>query len=98
MKRINHSVAFMDEDAWTNQAESYFFRLRRGEIGTHHHVTGPYLCAYAIEMAWRDDTRRKPNCDQYLMVASAALANRVSRQWKGYWQRSAVWKQDLRTH
>ncbi|MCH7910813.1 MAG: transposase [Candidatus Hydrogenedentes bacterium] len=33
-KRINHSVAFKDEDACTNQAESYFSRLRRMEIGT----------------------------------------------------------------
>ena len=51
MKRIYHSVAFMDEDVWTNQAESYFSRLRRAEIGTHHHVSGPCLCAYANEMA-----------------------------------------------
>ena len=30
-----------DEDACTNQAESYFSRLRRADIGTHHHVSGP---------------------------------------------------------
>ncbi len=28
-KRVNHSVAFKDEDACTNQAESYFSRLAR---------------------------------------------------------------------
>ncbi|MEX0827713.1 MAG: IS1595 family transposase, partial [Haliea sp.] len=44
-KRINHSVAFRNEDACTNQAESYFSRLRRMEIGTHHHVSGRYLQA-----------------------------------------------------
>ena len=88
MRRINHSVAFKDEDACTNQAESYFSRLRRAEIGTHHHVAGPYLHAYANEMAWREDNRRQPNGLQYLMVVNAALAHSVSRQWKGYWQRS----------
>ena len=78
-----------DEDACTNQAESYFSRLRRTEIGAHHHVSGPYLHSYAREMAWREDTRRKPNGMLYLLVASAALAHPVSREWKGYWQRSA---------
>ena len=32
--------------------------------------------------------RRKPNGMLYLLVASAALAHPVSREWKGYWQRS----------
>ena len=51
IKRVNHSVAFVDEDACTNQAECNFSRLRRAEIGTHHHVSGPYLCnSYAKEM------------------------------------------------
>ena len=51
MRRINHSVAFSKDGACTNQAESYFSRLRRAEIGTHHHVTGRYLNRYASEMA-----------------------------------------------
>ena len=87
-KRINHSVAFKDEDACTNQAESYFSRLRCAEIGTHHHISGRYLHAYANEMAWRADNRRKPNGTQYLLVAAAALGHPVSREWKGYWQRA----------
>ena len=89
LKRINHSVAFKDEDACTDQAESYFSRLRRAEIGTHHHIPGRYLHSYANEMAWREDYRREPNGTQYLMVAAAALGHPVSREWKGYWQRSA---------
>ena len=36
MRRINHSVAFSKDGACTNQAESFFSRLRRAEIGTHH--------------------------------------------------------------
>jgi len=85
--RINHSIAYKDEDACTNQAESFFSRLRRAEIGTHHHIAGPYLSAYANEMAWREDNRRVPNGTQYTMVIAAAMAHPVSRQWKGYWQR-----------
>ena len=88
MRRVNHSIGFMDDGVCTNQAESYFSRLRRAEIGTHHHISGRYLHAYANEMAWREDHRRKSNGTQYLCAASAALNHPVSRQWKGYWQRS----------
>jgi hypothetical protein len=52
-KRINHGFAFSGEDACTNQAESYFSRLRRAEYGQHHHISGLYLKFYAGEMAWR---------------------------------------------
>ncbi len=86
-KRINHSVAYKDDDCTTNMAESFFSRLRRAEIGTHHKIAGPYLHQYANEMAWREDHRRMSNGEQYLRVTGVALAQPVSRQWKGYWQR-----------
>jgi ISXO2-like transposase domain len=86
MKRINHQEAYSADGACTNQAESFFSRLRRAEIGTHHHISG-YTAAYASEMAWREDNRRVSNGEQFLMTAAAALAHSVSRQWKGYWQR-----------
>jgi hypothetical protein len=87
-KRINHSESYSTEEACTNQAESFFSRMRRAEIGQHHHIAGPYLRAYAAELAWREDNRRVSNGEHYLMIAEAALRHPVSRQWKGYWQRS----------
>jgi transposase-like protein len=89
-RRINHSVAFSDDGACTNQAESFFSRLRRAEIGTHHHISGQYLNAYANEMAWRENNRRVPNGSQYRLVVAATMAHPVSKAWKGYWQRN--WK------
>ncbi|WP_093150164.1 IS1595 family transposase [Thalassobaculum litoreum] len=86
-KRINHSLAFMDDGACTNQAESYFSRLRRAEWGQHHHISGRHLHAYAAEMAWREDHRRVPNGTLFTAVVDAALNAPVSRQWKGYWQK-----------
>lgn len=86
-KRVNHSVSFYDEGACTNQAESYFSRLRRMEVGTHHHIAGPYLNAYAQEASWREDNRRVDNGKQTAMILDAALAANVSRRWAGYWQR-----------
>ena len=86
-RRVNHSIAFKDEGVCTNQAESFFSRLRRMEIGTHHHIAGPYLNAYAREASWREDNRRVANGAQTAMVGVSAMASRVSRTWKGYWQR-----------
>ena len=88
-KRINHSFAYSHDGACTNQAESFFSRLRRAEIGTHHKIAGKYLAAYANEMAWRENNRRVSNGDQYSMTLAATLAHPVSRAWKGYWQRAA---------
>jgi len=88
MKRVNHSISFMDDDgACTNQAESFFSRMRRAEWGQHHHLSGKYLAAYAGEMAFREDNRRETNGAMYQLVTAAALAHPVSRVWKGYWQR-----------
>jgi ISXO2-like transposase domain len=87
-KRINHQEAYSADGACANDAESFFSRLRRSEIGIHHHIAGPYLNAYAAEMAWREDNRRRSNGEQYLIAVNSALAHPVSRQWKGYWQRT----------
>jgi transposase-like protein len=64
-KRINHQHAYSDGEACTNMAESFFSRLRRAEIGIHHHVSGRYLSSYSLEMAWREDQRRASNGQQF---------------------------------
>jgi transposase-like protein len=87
-KQIDHSVCYSDGEACTNQAESFFSRLCRAEIGIHHHIAGPYLNAYADEMSWREDNRRASNGELYLMAARATGRHPISQQWKGYWQRS----------
>jgi transposase-like protein len=87
-KRINHSECYSDGEACTNQAESFFSRLRRAEIGTHHHIAG-YLSSYAAEMGWRENYRRVSNGEQHLIVTGAALRHGRS-QWAGYWQRKAA--------
>jgi transposase-like protein len=87
MRRINHSECYADDIANTNQAESFFSRLRRAEIGIHHHISG-YLSAYAGEMTWRENNRRISNGDQCRAIVGAALRHPPSLQWKGYWQRA----------
>lgn len=86
IKRVNHKVSYSNGDACTNQAESFFSRLRRAEIGTHHHIAGKHLAAYAVEMAWREDNRRQPNGNQFTMIVGAAVLAPKSAKWRGYWQ------------
>ncbi len=87
LHRINHLVAYSDGIACTNQAESFFSRLRRGEMGHSHHIAGPYLIRYAQESAWREDNRRQDNGAQVRQVARLALARKQSVDFCGYWQR-----------
>jgi transposase-like protein len=87
MKRINHQEAYSFDGACTNQAEEYFSRLRRAEIGIHHHIAGAYLLRYAQESSWREDNRRVSNGDQVSRVASLAMKRGKSVDFTGYWQR-----------
>lgn len=88
MKRINHQEAYSADGACTNVAESYFSRLRRGEIGHHHHVAGPYLIRFAQEAAWREDNRRVTNGEQIRAVSGFAMRCKPSQAFCGYWQRA----------
>jgi transposase-like protein len=88
MKRINHQEAYSLNDACTNDAESFFARMRRAEIGHHHHIAGPYLIRFAQEMAWREDHRRDSNGSQVDRVVALVMKNKPSVDFCGYWQRS----------
>lgn len=87
MKRIDHQVAYSLDGASTNWAESYFSRLRRGEMGHHHHIAGAYLLRYAQEAAWREDNRRSANGEQVKRIVDLALGRKKSVDFCGYWQR-----------
>jgi hypothetical protein len=87
VKRINHQEAYSFDGACTNWAEEYFSRLRRAEVGIHHHIAGAYLLRYAQESSWREDNRRVSNGDQVNRVAALALKRGKSVDFTGYWQR-----------
>jgi transposase-like protein len=90
LHRINHQEAYSlggEHDINTNSAESFFSRMRRGEIGHHHHVAGPYLLRFAQEAAWREDHRREPNGSQVDRIVALAMRNKPSVDFCGYWQR-----------
>ena len=86
MKRINHQEAYSLDGACTNWAEEFFSRMRRAEIGHHHHIAGPYLLRYAQEASWREDCRRLSNGEQVSRVAGLAMVSKPSVDFCGYWQ------------
>jgi len=87
-KRINHSLAFMDDGICTNQAESFFSRLRRMVGGQHHKVSARHLHSYAAHAAWMEDHRRLDNGSLTRRALGLALAAPQSRVWTGRWQRA----------
>ena len=90
VKTINHQLAYSLDGACTNQAESFFSRMRRAEAGHHHHIAGVYLGRYAQEAAWREDHRRASNGAQAHGVVALAMAAKPSVDFCGYWQRARV--------
>ena len=85
--RINHEEAYSEDGACTNWAEEFFSRMRRAEIGHHHHISGAYLLRYAQEASWREDNRRESNGAQVERVAKLAMGRKPSVDFSGYWQR-----------
>ena len=74
VSRIDHSKLYSDgSGVYTNGAEEFFSRMRRAEIGHHHHIAGTYLVRYAQESAWREDHRRMDNGRQVNAVAGLSL-------------------------
>jgi transposase-like protein len=90
LHRINHQEAYSlggEFDINTNQAESFFSRMRRGELGHHHHIAGPYLIRFAQEAAWREDYRRVANGQQVDRIVALSMKHKPSVDFAGYWQR-----------
>ena len=91
MGRINHDEAYSDLcGTHTNNAESFFSRLRRMVRGQHHWVSHKYLDQYANHAAWLEDHRRCDNETLVVTVMRNSMKAPVSRTFAGYWQRSAA--------
>ena len=79
--------AYQLDGACTNRAEEFFSRMRRAEIGHHHHIAGAYLLRYAQEAAWREDNRRMSNGEQVNRACGSGVGARRRVDFTGYWQR-----------
>lgn len=90
MKRINHKFEYFNYEtgACTNQAESFFSRMRRSQLGQHHKMSPEYLSYYAYEIAYREDTRRWDNKSIFTNIFFCSLHSPMSKRMRGYWNRN----------
>ena len=87
LTRNNHGNAYVvAPGSSTNQAESFFSRIRRSFHGVHHRAAGTYLDWYVADLAHREDMRRMPMKELAGRYLGAALAHPPSRNIAGYWQ------------
>jgi len=87
MRRVNHQREYRADDGTTNnQAESYFSRFRRMEIGQTHKFGNRHLANYANEAAYREDTRRWSNGEIFRDILDNCARTATHRDWCGYWQ------------
>jgi hypothetical protein len=75
VRRINHQEACSLDGACTNWAEEYFSRLRRAEVGIHHHIAGANILRYAQGSSRREDNRRIARSN---LVAASRNQRRVA--------------------
>lgn len=67
---VNHGIGeYVRGEAHTNTVEGYFSILKRGIIGTYHHVSSQHLKRYLAEFDFRYNERKIPDADR----AAAAL-------------------------
>lgn len=67
-----------------NQAEELNGRYDRAEKGIYLNIEPKYMLDYAVETAFRSDTRRLPNGQQLKLAMNIALGVGESMFWKGF--------------
>jgi len=82
--QVNHSERYSGPNGENiNQAESFFARLRRMQIGQMHHFD-EHLLGYAVEAAWRDDYRRRGNGENAKAFLSLLLGSDTDHKWRNF--------------
>ena len=66
---VNHSIdEYVRGDCHTNTIESYFATLKRGIVGTYHHVSPQHLKRYLAEFDYRHNERAALDVDDALRM------------------------------
>lgn len=74
---VDHSRTFVRGVIHTNFAESYHSLLKRGIIGTFHHVSDKHLSRYLAEFDRRWNTRKQGDGERTVNVVSTAIGKRL---------------------
>jgi transposase-like protein len=84
-RQANHSVALVGPNGENNNlSEELNFRMDRAEQGVYLNLEPKYLLDYAVETAFRADTRRMPNGSQLQIALHLALNVGLSHYWRGF--------------
>src|SRR6266850_2864427 len=60
LKRIKHKESYVQGNIYTNNIENAFSLLKRGIVGSWHHVSAKHLQRYLDEMSFRFSERKNP--------------------------------------
>ena len=76
---LNHSAGeYARGDTYTNTAESFFALLKRGVIGSFHHVSKQHLNRYCDEFSFRWDHRRVTDSERTQTAIEQTRGKRLS--------------------
>jgi transposase-like protein len=76
---VNHHLdEYVRGEAHTNTVEGYFSLLKRGIIGTYHHVSGQHLPRYLAEFDQRWNTRKITDADRAIHAVTGAAGKRLT--------------------
>jgi len=78
-KAVNHGQGeYARGDAHVNTAESYFALLKRGVMGSFHHISKQHLDRYCDEFSFRWDHRKTTDSERTIEAIKGAEGKRLS--------------------
>jgi hypothetical protein len=85
---VNHSTGeFVRGDVYTNTAEGFISLLKRGIVGTFHHVGKGHLGKYVSEFEFRYNARKASDAQRPVLIVRSAEGKRLT-----YKQRALVFR------
>jgi hypothetical protein len=76
---VNHSMSqyVKGGDIHTNSVESFFSLLKRGIVGTFHHISGQHLDGYCGEFSFRWNMKKSTDRERAVALLSAVTGKRL---------------------
>jgi transposase-like protein len=79
---VNHSAGeYARGETYTNTAESYFALLKRGVMGSFHHISKQHIDRYCDEFSFRWDHRKISDSDRTAIAIRQTEGRRLSYRW-----------------
>jgi len=76
---VNHGTGeYVRGNAHTNTAEGYFSLLKRGIIGTYHHISQQHLDRYLTEFNFRYNSRKVTGSIRMMLAIDGAKGKRLT--------------------